>query len=227
MARTLNVESHAVRREAFVDAAERLIQAKGYEQTSVSDVLDALDASRGAFYHYFDSKSALLEAVVDRMVEAATATVAPIVADPNLTATEKLHGVFSGIARWKGERTELLMALMRVWLADDNAIVREKLRRGTLVRLTPLLARIVEQGVAEGVFTASSPGDAARVLVALLVGINESALELWFARQADIVTIETVERTFTAYAEAFERILGAPSGSIAFVDPATVRQWYG
>ena len=62
MARTVDTEAHAVRREAFVDVAQRLMQTKGYEQMSIQDVLDELDASRGAFYHYFDSKTALLEA---------------------------------------------------------------------------------------------------------------------------------------------------------------------
>ena len=84
----------------------------------------------GAFYHYFDSKAALLDAVVERMVEAATASVEPLVDDPSLTAVEKLEGVLAGIARWKGERTELVLAVLRVWLADDNAIVRDKVRRG-------------------------------------------------------------------------------------------------
>ena len=73
MARTVDTEAHAVRREAFVDAALRLMQAKGYEQMSVQDVLDELGASRGAFYHYFDSKTALLEAAVTRVVDAALA----------------------------------------------------------------------------------------------------------------------------------------------------------
>ena len=56
-------------------AATRLFQTKGYDQTSVQDILDALGASRGAFYHYFDSKGALLDAVVERMVEQAPAAV--------------------------------------------------------------------------------------------------------------------------------------------------------
>ena len=103
MARTVNTAVHAVRREAFLDAAQGLIQAKGYEQMSIQDVLDELDASRGAFYHYFDSKAALLEAVIDRMAVAAMATVAPIVDDPKLPATEKLTRLFSGMARYKVE----------------------------------------------------------------------------------------------------------------------------
>ena len=61
MARTVNATVYAVRRDAFIDAAQRLIQAKGYEQMSIQDVLDELDASTGAFYHYFDSKAALLD----------------------------------------------------------------------------------------------------------------------------------------------------------------------
>ncbi|TMD86636.1 MAG: helix-turn-helix transcriptional regulator, partial [Chloroflexi bacterium] len=50
MARTLNAAVHTVRKEAFVDVAQRLMQTKGYQQMSVQDVLDELGASRGAFY---------------------------------------------------------------------------------------------------------------------------------------------------------------------------------
>ncbi len=68
MARTLDPAAHALRRDEFVDAAQRLIAAKGYEALSIQDLLDDLGASKGAFYHYFGSKSDLLGAVVDRMV---------------------------------------------------------------------------------------------------------------------------------------------------------------
>ena len=49
MARTVDTEAHAVRREAFVDTALRLMQAKGYEHMSIQDVLDETGASGGAF----------------------------------------------------------------------------------------------------------------------------------------------------------------------------------
>ena len=225
MARTLNAAIHTVRRDAFIDVAQGLIQSKGYEQMSIQDVLDELEASRGAFYHYFDSKEALLAGVVERMVVAATATLAPLVADPNLGALEKLERVFSGIADWKAERKELVLALMRVWFSDDNAVVREKLRQGMVVRLTPLLAAIVRQGRAEGVFSAHSPADAARVLVSLLQGANEVAGELFVARQANAVTFEVVERALAAYTEAYERVLGIPAGSLTIAE-GILRQWF-
>jgi AcrR family transcriptional regulator len=226
MARTLNVEVHAVRRDAFVDAAQRLIQAHGYEQVSVQDVLDEVDASRGAFYHYFDSKAALLDAVIERMVEDSLEAVRPIVADPDLTAIEKLDGVFAGIARWKGERTELMLAVLEAWQADDNAIVRDKLRQGVARRLTPVLATILEQGAAEGTFTISSPTHSARVLVSLLQGANEAAIELWFARRAGSIPFDAVTPALGAYRDAQERILGLPPGSLMAFDQATLHQWF-
>ena len=83
MPRTLDPAAHAVRRDTFVDAAQRLITVKGYEEMSIQDVLAATGASKGAFYHYFDSKAALLDAVVERMVEQASVVVAPILEDPD------------------------------------------------------------------------------------------------------------------------------------------------
>ena len=226
MARILDPAAHALRRDAFVDAAQRLIQTRGYEQMSLQDVLDELDASRGAFYHYFDSKVALLEAVVERMVDAATETLVPVVDDPDLPALGKLDGVFTGIARWKAARTELMLAIMRVWLSDENVIVREKFRQVTAVRLAPLLAKIVRQGKAEGVFSPSSAEHTAGVLVSLILAANETASQLFVARQANAVSFEDVERTIGAYTEAFERVLGLPAGSWPTVDAATLRFWF-
>ena len=226
MARTLDPVAHAQRREAFVDVAQRLIRTKGYEQMSVQDVLDELDVSKGAFYHYFDSKVALLEAVVERMVDVATATLVPVVDDPELSALQKLDGVFGGIARWKAERSDLMFAILRAWLSDENAIVRERLRQLTTKRLTPLLARIVRQGQAEGAFTASSADHAALVLVSLILGAQETAGQLFVAIRTNAITFEDVERSIAAYAEAFERILGLPAGSWPVLDTATLRFWF-
>jgi len=216
-----------LRREAFLDVAQRLIQSKGYEQMTVQDVLDALDASRGAFYHYFDSKVALLEAVVERTAIQGTEAVAPVVADPNLSAVEKLTHLFSGIASYKAERKELMLALLEVWYSDDNALVRDKLRQSSGTLLGPLLASILRQGKAEGVFSVSSPEDSAHVLLWLLQGAQDLAGELFFARQANTITYESVQGRLAAYQDALERVLGVPAGALGLVDEATLREWFG
>jgi len=225
MVRTVNQASRAIRRDAFVDAAQRLIASKGYEQMSIQDVLDTLDASRGAFYHYFDSKMALLEAVLERVVVDATANVERILSDSNISALAKLSRLLTDIAEDKNERQDLIRGL-QVWLSDDNVLVRDKLRRMTVARLTPLLAPIVRQGSAEGVFSVSSPDETARVLVSLLQALNELASELFVKRQAGAIALVEVEQTLSAYIEAMERILGVPSGSLPR-QQRTLEKWFG
>jgi AcrR family transcriptional regulator len=227
MARTVNATLHSVRREAFLDVAQRLVETKGYEAMSVQDVLDELEVSKGAFYHYFDSKPALLEAIVERFADGGMAAIAPILNDPNLTALKKLERVFAGIAGWKAQRRELVVAITEVWNSDSNAIVREKLRRMTVRLLVPLLSTVVRQGIDEGVFRVVSPNETATVLVSLMQGFQEQAVNLFIARQADTVTFEVVERTVAGFTEAYERILGVPRGSLTLTDEPTLRLWFG
>ena len=226
MARTVNAAAHAVRREAFLDAAEHLIRTRGYEQMSVQDVLDELDASKGAFYHYFDSKEALLGAVIERMVDTAMAVLEPIVADPDLPAAEKLQAVFSTAGRWKTERSDLLLPLLRSWYSAENDLVRLRLARVGAARITPLLSRIVRQGTAEGALCSVSPDHTAAILVAILYGSGDAVAQLVLDRQDGRVPFERVEGWLAAYNQAIERILGLPSGSLVLVDAPSLRVWF-
>ncbi|MGH2479577.1 MAG: TetR/AcrR family transcriptional regulator, partial [Ktedonobacteraceae bacterium] len=66
MARTVNEAAYEARRNAILDAAQRAITTRGDEQMAIADLLSELRMSSGAFYHYFDSKPALLLALVER-----------------------------------------------------------------------------------------------------------------------------------------------------------------
>ena len=227
MARTVNATLHGVRRDAFLDVAQRLVETKGYEAMSIQDVLDALEVSKGAFYHYFDSKQALLEAVVERFADGAMATMAPILSDPKLPALEKLERVFVGIAGLKAERKEFVLAIIEVWNSDSNAIVREKLRRMTMRLMVPLLSAVMKQGIEEGVFKVASADETATVLISVMLGFQEQATHLFIARQANTIPFEVVERTVAGYTAAYERILGIPKGSLTLTDRATLHFWFG
>jgi AcrR family transcriptional regulator len=227
MARTLNPQVHKVRRDAFLDVAQQLIQTKGYEQMSIQDVLDRLEASRGALYHYFDSKQALLDGVVERLADSAMAAVAPILADRSLPALRKLERVLSGIARIKAEQKELVLAVMEVWNSDGNALAREKIGRMSARRLEPILAQIISEGIEEGTITVTAPAETARVILNLVRGYQELAGEHFLARQAGTMTFDDVLRSYADSTEAFERILVIEQGSVTLLDEPTLRFWFG
>src|SRR5436305_13128121 len=100
MPRIVKEEEYAGKRNAILDAAQRLVQTKGYEQMTIQDLLDDLQISKGAFYHYFTSKQALLEALIERMEEVIEPLVAVIVHDSHLSALEKLRRLFVTVSRW-------------------------------------------------------------------------------------------------------------------------------
>ena len=82
--------------------------------------------------------------------------VAPILADPHLPALRKLEKVLGGIASFKAERKQLVLAIMEVWNSDGNALVRERIRRLSASRLGPVLSTVIRQGVDEGIISASN-----------------------------------------------------------------------
>jgi AcrR family transcriptional regulator len=227
MARTVNATLHTVRRDAFLDVAQRFVQTKGFDAMSIQDVLDELEASKGAFYHYFDSKQALLEAVVERFADAAMLTLDPILNDPELPALRKLEHTFSGIASYKAQQKDFVLAIIKVWNSDGNAIVREKLRRLTVNRLVPILSLVIEQGIEEGTFAAQSPDETAMVLTSLMLGFQQQANDLFIARHAGTIGFDVVQRSVAANTDAFERILGIPKGSLTMIDESTLRFWFG
>lgn len=224
--RAVNPRRHAARRDEFTEAGMRLIQAHGYEQFSVELLLAEVGASKGAFYHYFDGKPALLQAIVERMAAAGVAAVEGVVADPALPAIEKLGRYFSTIAASKADHRDFPVALMRAWYSDDNAIVREKLRRESVRLATPHFAAIIRQGIAEGTFSLADPDQMARVVLSLIRDAGDEAGELFLKRQRGEIDLDTARRRVRTYETALERVLGVTPGSLALIDEKTIHTWF-
>lgn len=225
MARIVKEEEYTGKRNAILDVAQRLIYTKGYEQMTIQDMLDDLQISKGAFYHYFDSKQAVLEALVERRGEEALQLLVPIVHDPALPALDKFQRYLDVANRWKVGQKAFFLALLRVWFTDDNAVVRQKLRAIGIREIAPLLSEIIRQGVQEGVMRVSYPDQMGEVMASLAQDAGEAvgALISFDPSHADM---QRVERTVAAYTEAFERLLEVPAGSLTLVDDQTLQEWF-
>jgi len=230
MARSVNEAEHAARRNNILAAARRLVYTKGFELMTIQDILDELHISKGAFYHYFDSKGAVLEALVEYMVvNEVLPLILPVVQDPALSAIEKLEHYFDTGMQWKSARKKFMLELVRIWLADENAIVRQKLVSMNLKQVTPLLTAIIRQGMQEGTFTTSYPDQVCLVVIHILHGLNDTILKLLIMDEEDI-SIQQIEEAVTNYTfalrESMERVLGAPAGSLKLIEPSALQEWF-
>ncbi len=226
MARIVKEEAYAGKRNAILDVAQRLVYSKGYEQMTIQDILDDLQISKGAFYHYFDSKPALLEALIERIQDEMEKLLFPIVHDSEITALQKIQRFFDTINRFKTARKEFLLALLRVWYTDNNAIVRQKLLITGTKRVRPLVSEIICQGVQEGVFKTSYPEHVGEVVLSLGLALGDALGQLLLSSEPEHDNLQHVEYTVAAYNDALERILGAPTGSLSLADSQTLKEWF-
>jgi AcrR family transcriptional regulator len=225
MARTVDDVAHAQRRQCFLDAAGRVIERKGYEQMTVQDVLDDVGQSKGAFYHYFDSKQALVEGLVDEQGKAMLAHLERRLDAPGLSAIDKLVCLFRESSRFKLERRGLWRALLPMWLSDGNAAVRERAALHIQERLAPVLGEIISEGVVAGVFVTAYPRQVGRMVFAMLEDFRRIVMEVLTTSVVDARDRARVEEAVAAFHETLERVLGAGAGTLHLLEAADVMAW--
>jgi len=228
MARTVKEQEYAGKRGEIISAARRLMFSKGYERMTIGDILADLKISSGAFYHYFDSKPALLEAFIEQIRLEVEKPLLPIIRDSRLSAIEKLNGFFDTLDSLRVAHKTEIIKLGRIWYTDENAIVRQKVDAAVLKQRAPLLSEIVKQGIREGVFTYAYPDQAGEVILALLQGMGNTHAGLLLAlesQQDKQRSVETVIAVYYAYMEAIERILGAPSNCLYRAGVDAIKVW--
>ncbi len=229
MPRVVKEDDYAARRNEILDATRKLVYTKGYEQMSIQDILDAMKISKGAFYHYFDSKPALLESLIERLADEAEVMFIPLLNDPTLPALEKLQRYFSNAVQWKATQKDYMLALLRVWYSDENAITRQKVFATMLQRVAPSFTKVIEQGVQEGTLCTSFPEQATEMSLYLILGLGNKFGDVILGDEAKSLSAEErfhmMHDAVAAYTDALERVLGASSGSIQLMDDDSIRVW--
>ncbi|GHO46227.1 TetR/AcrR family transcriptional regulator [Ktedonospora formicarum] len=229
MARTVKPEAVAAKRKEILDAFQRLLFTKGYEQMSIQDVLKEINISSGAFHHYFASRGALLDAFIERIRIETEKPILPIIQDPHLNAIEKFQRFFDAFDQLRRDRIDDVISLGRVWYSDTNAIVRLRVEEAIFQQRTPLVAEIVRQGVQEGTFNSIDPDNTGKVILSLLQGMGTIHARLMLAlgqpHSDDQPIVDEIIAIYEAYMGAIERTLGAPARSLTRIDTETINFW--
>lgn len=217
------VKEYDVRRTEILDTAQQLFYTKGYEQTSIQDILTAVGIAKGTFYHYFDSKETLLKAFIERLIEQIIGIITPIATDAQLNACQKLGRLFVQAHQWKFEHRAVLLQVLSVFYQEENLRLRHALLRLSAKQVVPIWAQIIEQGVQEGLFTTPFALEAAEILFKLLQNLSEAVAFLILSPPENATAL--LEHKVIAYQQAIERILGAPPGSLPLFDLDLIRRW--
>ena len=195
------------RRLEIVETAERLFRELGYAKCSVEAIIREIGVAKGTFYHYFKSKEEILGAIVDRALGQLLEQAAAVADDPHLDAMAKFE-LLLGNSRIGDESNDALAAMMHM---PENRELHELTNIQTVLRLSPILARIVEQGNRESVFKTEYPLETVQFLLTGAQFLLDGGL---FDFTADEIRIrrQVAQR-------AIEQGFGAAPGSFGFMNP--------
>lgn len=154
------------RRSEIIAAARHLFLTKGIENTSISDIVKAAGIAQGTFYLYFDSKEAIIEAVIEEMADEISHDIPAIPRNRELSAPQKIIHVVD----------ELYAAVRRSQAVEyfqhgGNRQIRSGIIEAITKRLLPPAGQIIAEGMRERAFNLSYPDETATVVAVAIQAI--------------------------------------------------------
>jgi AcrR family transcriptional regulator len=215
------------RRTEILDAAQRLFMSRGYDATTVNDLITVVGISKGAFYHHFSSKDEVLHALVWRMAEQGLAAVMPLLEREDLTPLEKLKAFFNEGQQYRKENFAALRSITKVLFREENLRLRLRSAEQMTEIIVPHLGRVLEEGAKQGEFEIEDPEETARLVLKLGSLLHEAravALKIAESRRAEAILL--LRRRVDSCERAIERLLGVPKHSLSIVDPELIEMFF-
>lgn len=198
-------KNHGERLTEILDVAEKLFFSKGYDNATINDILEITDIGKGTFYHYFKSKEEVMEAIIDRMVKMIVERETVVANDTSLSAHEKMKLMLLYLNIDDEENRPIIEEINK----PSNAKMHERSMYKITEVISPILAKVVEEGIAEGVYQTDYPLETIEGLIILSHYMVDTAMPL--------LDFDRIVSRARALVRMIELSLGAQTGSFAFL----------
>jgi len=212
------------RREQILDVAQELFFTKGFEATTVQDLMAAAGVSKGGFYHHFTAKEDVLEALSIRMAEQTLPLIQAVMETPGLSAFERLNEALGALRNFKQEQADGIVAAFATLLRAENIVLYDRINRANIRTVLPVFEAIIEAGRQDGSFTVPDARLAAQAILSLGSMTHDAVASAIEARTRPDRAAANAElkRALAWQGVVIDRILGLPDGSVRYVTPEFV-----
>lgn len=197
------VKEAEVRKEEILDAAEKLFAAKGFDNTSTGDILDAVGIARGTLYYHFKSKEDILDGVIERITDRLMCDAGDIVRQKELPVLERLTKAILSLNVESKIGHEIMEQVHR----PQNALMHQKMQTALLTGINPILTELIEEGNQQGIFHTQYP-EATVEMIILYANVAFDDLNLAG------LTHEQRQRKIAGFIYNVERLMGMAEGSL-------------
>lgn len=186
-----------IRKSELLKIAYRMFIEKGYENTSIDEIIAKAGIAKGTYYYYFESKEATLEAVIDMMIEEEIGRAKEALAT-SMPVPRKLVSVIYSLRPAVGEQ-----GIADALEAKENIVMHEKVNRRIVEEAVPLLTEVVNEGISQGIFKCDN--------------IEERLKMLLIMSQRMFDDGDFSDRDVSVYIDMVEKTLGAKTGTMSFI----------
>ncbi len=178
----------------ILEVSFRLFMEKGYEHTSIQDIIDHLGGlSKGAIYHHFKSKEDILVAVTNKMTEESNQILLTIRNRTDLTGKEKLKTIFKE-SIFRPVQDDIFTVAPDL---SNNARLLYSIFRETVEEAAPnYILPIIEQGILDGSIQTDYPAELAELIIL--------AANIWMNPMIFNNSAEEAHRKFMVFRQMME-----------------------
>lgn len=183
--------------ERILDVSQRLFLEKGYENTTIQDIVDELGGlTKGAVYHHFKSKEEIMDAVGDRMFFSNN----PFEAVRGRTDLNGLQKLREAVRLNQSDQERVQLTAQSIPIAKSPRLLQEMIVSNRKV-LTPYFLELIEEGNRDGSMHTDYPREIAELLPLLT--------SLWLLPSVFPASREQMKRKFLFLGEMLEK-MGVP-----------------
>ena len=216
-----------IRRAEILDAAFAMFVERGFDNTSLNDIISGAGLSKGMFYHHFESKEALLEALFERITDETYAALEPVLTAEGVDPKRRLQQILDCGAEIRMRNVELTREVFASLLRPESKLLYQRISAAWIERMRPVLGGIVEQGVRSGVFATEDPEGVGDLLLQMELAttyILAAAVMAGTSRARDAAAAK-LEQRLAFHAVALGRVLKLPDDSFRIGPPGFARRF--
>lgn len=187
-----------IRKQELIKIAYQLFITKGYENTSVDEIIASAGIAKGTYYYHFESKEQMLESVVNMMIDEGVERAKKVV-ESKLELEEKL--VYTILALRVTPEEQSVEDTIN---AKENIILHKKVNDRVIEEAVPILSKIVREAKEEGRFQCD---DHIEERVKMTLILSNEMFDHNEVKESDILV----------FIDTLEKIYGANPGSLTFI----------
>lgn len=201
------VKEAEIRKNEIMEAAANLFAEKGFDHTSITDILNAVGIAKGTLYYHFKSKEEIMDALIQQQSAQILSAAQKVAEDKSIPVEERM---IRTILSLRVENTEMPEGkeMIEHLHRPQNALMQQKSKQIIFKRVPPMLAGIIQDGIEQGSFTTPYPLECMEMALYFLdITLDDDLLEL---------TDEQRKGKIKAFIFCLERLLGVETGELYF-----------